>query len=124
MKQFVMAFLTVLCFAGAASAQVPAVKNPTAVTFDSVDHANLTGYEVDIIRVADAVVIQTINVAKAATTVLTGGRIKIDLNVQPISFGSYTLKIRSIAGVIESPDSPASDQWERSPGSPSKPTVQ
>jgi hypothetical protein len=50
------------------SAQTPPVKNPTALTFTSVDHNNtsVTGYEVDILNGVS--VIQTLNIGKSATS--------------------------------------------------------
>ena len=41
-------------------AQTPAVKNPSALTFACPDHAQDTGHEIDIVRAADGVIIQTI----------------------------------------------------------------
>jgi hypothetical protein len=116
--------LAALTYGGVAEAQTPPVKNPTAVTFTSVDHAALTGYEVDFVRASDGTVIQTLTVAKAATTVLTNGDVRISYNVQPVAFGTYTLRVRAVAGALSSSNSPNSDPWERVPGAPSKGVVQ
>ena len=104
-----------------AFAQVPAIKNPAAVSFTSADHATVTGYEVDVVTPAGAVL----------TTIVTGkgtqaadGTVTLSLNLQPITFGVYTLKVRAVAGSVKSIDSAASDTWERAPGPPSKPVVQ
>lgn len=114
-------FLMALAFITDAQALV---KNPTAITFTSVDHthAEVTGYEVDIVRAG--VVVQTLNVAKSATTVLPNGDIRVAVNVQPISFGTYTFVARTVAGAVKSVNSTPSDTWERAPGAPSKPGVQ
>ena len=125
MKHIVLSFVALFLFVGVAQAQVPPVKNPTAISFNSVDHnvATVTGYEVDILN--GTTVIQTINVPKADTTVLVGGAIRVTLNVQPITFGTnYRFVVRTVAGTIESVDSTPSDVWERVPGQPSKPVVQ
>ena len=116
--------ILVLGTCGVASAQVPAVKNPSALTFTSADHANaaVTGYEVDILN--GATVVQTLVIAKSATTVLPNGDVKVTLNVQPIAFGTYKLQVRTVAGAVKSDNSVASDDWVRSPGAPSKPIVQ
>jgi hypothetical protein len=114
-----------LFVAVAAEAQTAPVKNPRAVLFDSPDHnlPELTGYEVDILSPAGAVV-QTISVAKAATT-LVGTDVRVDINVQPVTFGTYTVVVRAVAsGGVKSPNSLPSDAWERSPGPPGKPRVQ
>lgn len=124
MKQFVLALGLVLA-ASTAYAQTPPVKNPTAIQFTSADHnlTAVTGYEVDIVR-SDAVVLQTLQVAKTSTTTLPDGSIRVPLNVQPIAFGTYTVVVRTVAGAIKSDSSVPSDPWERVPGRPGKPTVQ
>ena len=104
-----------------AFAQVPPVKNPSGVSFTSPDHATVTGYEVDVIDGSGAVV-QTIVTGKG--TQAADGTVTLSLNLQPITFGVYTLKVRAVAGSVKSIDSAASDPWERVPGPPSKPVVQ
>ena len=100
-----------------ALAQVPAVKNPTGLEFTCLDHAADTGHEVDIID-SSGTVVQTLNVGDPPEVL---GKVTVSLNVQPISFGTYTFKVRATAGVLESEDSVASDPWERVPGRPGKP---
>lgn len=102
-------------------AQVPPVKNPAAVKFSSVDHGAATGYEVDIVT-STGTVLTTLTLGKGA--VQTDGDILLSLNVQPIAFGTYRLKLRTVAGTFKSADSPLSDPWERVPGAPSKGVVQ
>lgn len=121
MKNLLMTVALLLAVASAALAQT--VKNPTRVEFTSPDHANaqVTGYEFDIITTAGAVS-QTIVITKSQCTVGTDGvTISATINVQPINFGNYTSKMRTVAGTLKSEDSPASNAWERSPGAPSKP---
>mgnify|MGYP001582814753 CR=1 FL=1 len=105
--------------ASPAQAQVPPVKNPIAVEFDCPDHAGDTGHEVDIIN-AIGVVVQTLTVGDPPAV---NGRVTVNLNVQPISFGAYTIKIRAVALEVKSVDSVPSDVWERVPGQPSRPVV-
>lgn len=101
--------------------QVPPVKNPTAIEFSSPDHAQLSGYEVDIRLDSDDSLVQTLNIAPPDP--LPSGTIRLTLNVQPVKFGSYHFVVRAIAGGLESDNSPASDRWDRVPGPPSKPVV-
>lgn len=99
-------------------AQVPPVKNPTAVEFTSADHATVTGYEVDILN--GTTVLTTLSLGKGT---LAGGIVTLPLNVQPIAFGTYTLRIRAVASpTLKSENSPSSDPWDRVPVAPGKPT--
>ncbi len=100
--------------------QTEPIRNPSAIAFTCPDHATDTGHEVDIINAA-GVVIQTIQGGDPAAT--AQGEVIIPLNLQPVAFGAYTIKVRATAGAIESLDSAASDVWQRAPGSPSKPIV-
>lgn len=110
-----------LCLPASAFAQTPPVKNPSAVTFTSSDHAAVTGYEVDVM--SGATVLTTLVLGKG--TQAPDGTVTLGLNVQPIAFGTYTLRIRAVASpTLKSANSPSSDAWERVPGAPSKPTVQ
>lgn len=126
MKRVILAIVAVLALASSAAAQTT-IKNPTAIAFTSADHDNpaVTGYEVDIITTtATPTVVQTIAIAKASTTKLATGEIKVTLNVQPIAFGSYRFVARTVAGTLKSDNSVPSDTWDRAPGAPSKPTPQ
>jgi hypothetical protein len=96
------------------------VKNPRAVIFTCVDHATDTGHEVDIIN-AQGVVVQTINGGDPLAD--ANGDVTVEFNVQPITFGAYTVRVRAVAGAIKSADSLPSDVWERVPGQPGKPKV-
>ena len=115
-------FAAVFCLlAVPVSAQV---KNPTILTFTSADHNHpqATGYEIDIVK-PDGTIVQTITVPKASTTVNSAGSVVVAINVQPVAFGLYTFVSRLMASAIKSPNSPPSDQWERTPGAPSKPVA-
>src|SRR3990167_1388606 len=115
-----LAIAVVVAVAGAV-AQVPAVKNPSGVTFTSPDHETVTGYEVDVL--SGTSVLTTLVLGKGTQAV--DGVVTLPLNVQPIAFGTYTLRIRAVASpVLKSANSPASDPWERVPGAPSKGSVQ
>lgn len=123
MYRTLAALFACLVIAGAASAQTPArVQNPGSLLFEpSPDHDKLTAYEADI-KDAKGVVVQTIAVGKPAVTAT--GECVVALNVQPISFGSYTIVIRPVAGSVVGPASTPTDVWDRAPGPPTKPRVQ
>lgn len=106
--------------AGVLHAQVPPVKNPAAVEFTSADHATVTGYEIDILTSTGAV-LTTLSLGKGT---LADGVVTLPLNVQPIAFGVYTLRLRAVASpTLKSANSAVSDPWERVPGAPSRPTI-
>lgn len=110
----------VLLAAVAASAQT--VQNPRRVIFTaSEDHDQLTAYEIDIVRVSDGVVMQTISAGLPAPD--GNGDVTVGLNVQPIAFGTYVVRVRAVAGTNKSVDSEPSNLWERVPGPPGKPSV-
>ena len=114
----VLIALIVLCLPASALAQV---KNPTIVEVASCpDHDQDTGHEIDIVR-TDGTVLQTIQAGDPPSG--GGGLVSFSINVQPVTFGSYTFVVRATATGVSSPDSPASDVWQRSPGSPSKPVA-
>lgn len=96
-------------------------RNITAVTFECPDHDRDTGHEVDIVRVSDGVVIQTIQGGDPAAD--ANGDVTIKLNVQPVAFGAYRVVVRAMAGALRSVNSEASEVWERVPGAPLKPRV-
>lgn len=113
--------LSVLLVASAAQAQTT-VKNPTKAIFNpGADAASVTGYELDIINAAGAVV-QTLTFP--AQTPDAQGEVTLTFNVQPIGFGAYTAVVRNVYQAIKSINSNVSDVWERAPGQPSKPKVQ
>jgi hypothetical protein len=99
--------------------QVP-VTNPRAVIFTCPDHAQDTGHEIDIVN-AQGVVIQTLTAGDPAAD--TAGDVEIPINVQPVTFGSYTVRVRATFGAIKSLSSDPSAVWERSPGKPGTPRV-
>jgi hypothetical protein len=96
------------------------VVNPRSVVFSCPDHALDTGHEIDIVNASGAV-IQTIQGGDPAAD--GNGDVTVSINVQPVAFGSYTVRVRATAGDVESLDSVASDVWQRAPGQPGKPRV-
>lgn len=125
MKKIVLAvlalvMLVMLMAASLSYAQVPPVKNPTSIEFLSADHALATGYEVDIINNGN-VVIATLVTGKG--TQAADGTVTLPLNVQPIAFGTYTSRVRTVAGSAKSATSVSSDPWERGPQATGKPVV-
>ena len=99
---------------GTGFAQTP-IKNPSAVAFLCPDHATDDQHEIDIVRVSDGVVIQTI---LGGDPPLVAGEVVIPVNVMPVAFGQYRFVARAVAGIIKSNNSVPSDVWERAPGPP------
>ena len=112
--------LVLACLLVPSLAMAQTVKNPTKLIFTpSPDHAQVTAYEFDI-KGLTGVVVQTISFPKKAPDAITG-EVTENLNVQPITFGSYTVVGRGVFGAFKSPDSLPSDTFERVPGAPGKP---
>lgn len=113
---------TILLLSGGyAQAQEP-VKNPTAVLFTCPDHDRDDQHEIDIIRVSDGQVVQTLLVGDPPVN--GNGDVRVAINVMPVAFGQYVIKVRAVAGTLKSEDSVASEVWVRSPGKPSKPRTE
>lgn len=120
MKKLVFLFLL---FASVASAQN--VKNPSSLLFTvSVDHVTLTSYEVDIKRTSDGGVVSTFNIGKPAPSVDNIASVNIQPNVMGLSFGTYYVVVRAVAGTLRSVDSNNSNNLDRVPGPPSGSKVQ
>jgi hypothetical protein len=98
----------------------PPVKNPTALGFICPDHDLDDEHEIDIIRVSDGAVVQTL---LAGDPPVVNGEVVVRLNVQPVAFGTYVFVVRAVGGGTKSPDSNRSDVWERVPGRPTGVTV-
>jgi hypothetical protein len=92
------------------------VRNPRSVTFTCPDHAQDDNHEIDIVRASDGVVVQTITGGDPPAD--AEGMVTIALNVQPVAFGTYTVRVRAVAAGIKSDASDSSDVWERAPGKP------
>lgn len=120
MKSWLMFVVIVLC-ATAAHAQTREI-NPTRVIFSCADnHDQHTSHEVDILRV-DGTVLQTVILGTAPPD--ASGDVTLTINVQPIAFGTYTVRVRAVAGGVKGADSLPSNVWDRVPGAPGKPKVQ
>jgi hypothetical protein len=121
--RFIVCLVLTLFLAGLSGAQsVPDVKNPSGVTFEpSADHANVTNYELDILR-PDGTVLQTLNIGKPTpvNNVATA-----PVNVQPVAFGTgYSMRLRAIgAGGVTSDYTVSVNKFDRAPGAPSKLTA-
>ncbi|HAM59502.1 MAG TPA: hypothetical protein DCQ64_30475 [Candidatus Rokubacteria bacterium] len=105
----------VLLSAVSLSAQGPP-KNPSQIAFFCPDHDRDDQHEIDVVRVSDGVVIATL---LGGDPPLTGTEVVVDLNVQPVAFGSYRFVVRAVAGPLRSANSDPSEVWERVPGRPS-----
>ncbi len=111
---------TVLALAAPVAAQMPT--NPTGVQWDCPDHATDDGHEIDIVRVSDGVVIQTLDVGDPPA--LAGITVQASVNVMPVAHDIYRFVVRALAGTLASVDSEPSIDWARVPGRPSNVVVQ
>jgi len=91
-------------------------KNPSQIAFFCPDHDRDDQHEIDVVRVSDGVVIATL---LGGDPPLTGTEVVVDINVQPVAFGSYRIVVRAVAGTLRSANSDPSEVWERAPGRPS-----
>lgn len=114
-------FLASLVLSAALFQTAPAVKNPSVIAFDCVDHAQDTQHEVDIIRASDNAVVQTLLIGDPAPN--AQGVIEANVNVQPVAFGQYRFVVRAVAGTAKSDNSLPSAIWERAPGRPTNVTA-
>lgn len=111
--------LAALLVPASAFAQSTPTKNPTTVQFVvSTDHAQVTSYELDLVRASDDAVVQTLSLGKPTPDATSTAQVTI--NVQPIAFGTYYGVMRAVAGTAKSTNSAPSNQFERAPGAPSK----
>jgi hypothetical protein len=96
------------------------VKNPRTIEFVCADHATDDQHEVDIVRNSDGVVIQTVLLGDP---VAVSGVVTATINVQPVAFGTYFVRVRAVAGALKSEDSVSSNLFDRVPGAPSSVVV-
>jgi hypothetical protein len=97
--------------------QSATVKNPRNVEFACPDHDRDDQHELDIVRTSDGAVIQTLLLGDPPVS--ADGLVRATFNVQPVAFGEYVARVRVVAGGQKSEDSPDSNVWARTPGSPS-----
>jgi len=98
---------------------VPVVNPSAAEWTESIDHADVTTYVLDIVRASDDMVIQTLDLGLGTPIADTPGDREASINVQPIAFGEYCAVMRAEASALESVDSLPSNTWVREPGGPS-----
>lgn len=113
-----IAYFVFIALTPTIAAQNP-TKNPSGLAFTSVDHALVTAYEIDIVRVTDSTAIQTITISNAPVIPLQAGEVIVAINVQPVAFGDYHFVARALAGTMKSDNSSPSAVWQRAPGKPS-----
>lgn len=93
------------------------INNPSGLVFRCPDHGLDDQHEVDLVRVSDSAVIQTLLVGDPPAD--ASGDVTVAVNVQPVAFGRYVFVVRALAGALNSDSSAASPVWERAPGRPS-----
>ncbi len=119
---------TLLCAAVAAPTFAQTIRNPRSVTFPCPDHTLDDGHEIDVIRLSDNTLVQTIqglDPASSGTAAMPDGslapKVTVTINMQPINFGSYYFIVRSLGAGVKSDNSPNGPSWQRVPGSPGSP---
>jgi hypothetical protein len=114
MKQIaIAAILVILCATGVQAQQV---SNPDTVTFTSTDHATITEYRIGYFLPGAASPVQE---ASIGTGTVTGtGDIECIINTRPLTFGTYTAKVRAVAGEYSSAWSDPSAPFLRVPQTP------
>lgn len=114
---------TLVCLLLASAAEAQTVQNPTRVRWQvSVDQTSVVRYDVDLIRVSDSVVVQTLNLGKPEPD--GTGTAEANINVMPVAFGTYVCVMRACTAAQCSVDSARSNSWDRAPGPPSGLQVQ
>lgn len=122
MRFILMAWTVLVLFCAAPASAQTLIKNPSGLIFTCPDHALDDQHEIDIVRQADGVVVQTLLVGDPPADV--NGDVVVKVNVQPVAFGSYVFRVRAVAGTIKSDTSDPSPIWERAPGKPTNVQVQ
>lgn len=115
MKISILVGVFVLVFSSQISAQT--VRNPTTLTFDSVDFDKVDRAELAITRQSDQAVVQTL-VSPGPWAAMT---VVVSINVQPVAFDTYVIRARVCKDALCSDWSEPSNVWDRVPGKPSKP---
>jgi hypothetical protein len=114
MKRLVLALLALLVFAVGASAQ--AVTNPGHIEYTpSADHAMLTKYVVGYFLSGATDPVQEADLAIVAPV---GGVVTQVINSTPLPFGTYTAKLKSVAGAAVGEWSLPSNEFVRAPVAP------
>lgn len=101
-------------------AQTP-VRNPQSISFTCADHDRDDEHEVEVVDVKTGVVVQTILLGDPP---LTGSLVMTTVNLRPLAFGSYVVRVRAVANGQRSETSDPSPVWERAPGRPMNVDVQ
>lgn len=111
MKRVILVLVSLLVFAVSASAQ--AVINPAHVEYTpSADHATLTKYVIGYFLSGATDPVQSQDLAVVAPV---AGVITQVINSTPLTFGTYTAKLKSVAGAIEGEWSLPSNGFTRAP---------
>ena len=99
-----------------------AVNNPGTVTFTaSVDHATVDSYVLGWFATGATSPLMEVNLAKPVPDATQTCTHTIDS--RPLAFGTYTVKIRAVAGAVTSEWSDPSNGAIRSPFPPTVPVV-
>jgi hypothetical protein len=119
MQRIALVFVCLFAFAVAASAQ--AVINPGHVEYTaSADHAALTKYVIGYFLPGATNPVQEADLAIVAPV---GGIVTQVINATPLTFGTYTAKLKAVAGAVVGEWSLPSNDFVRAPLPPAAPAV-
>ena len=90
-------------------AQTP-VRNPQSISFTCADHDRDDEHEVEIVDVKTGAVVQTILLGDPP---LTGSLVMTTVNLRPLAFGSYVVRVRAVANGQRSETSDPSESSDR-----------
>lgn len=120
MRTILLALAACVLIASGASAQT--VTNPTGVMFTaSADHATVTAYSLGFYATGATSPVQEVNLGKGTPD--AQNVISASIDSKPLSFGTYTARVRAIAGTATSAWSPDSNPFSRTPLAPGAPAV-
>lgn len=96
-------------------AQPVTLRNPNFIVFTCQDHDRDDEHEAEIVDVRTGGVVQTMLLGDPP---LTGSLVIAEVNLRPLAFGSYVVRVRAVANGQRSETSDPSPVWERAPGKP------
>ena len=122
MKRILIVFLAFALIGLASTAFAQTVINPGQIEYTvSADHGSLTKYILGFFLpgATDPVQSQDLPIV----TPDAQQKVTQPINATPLTFGSYTGKLKSVSGAVEGEWSTASNSFLRAPLPPSAPTV-
>ena len=121
-RPFLAALAACVLIVAAPAAGAQTVTNPTGVTFTaSADHATVTGYSLGFFATGATTPTQEVTLGKGTPDAQQ--TITAAIDSKPLGFGTYTARVRAVAGSLSSPWSADSNPFSRVPVTPGVPAV-